>query len=313
MDYMIFLYVFIVVLFCVLIHKYYKKKYDNNVIEFKKENVDIDVYFFSELYLKKSKNRKLWIHLPFEKNSREWESFGTRTSHKLNLAYMSLCIKSIIDWCGQTYDIIIYDDTNIPALLPNAQVDLMKLSGTLLDKYRELCKLEILYAYGGIMVPPSLFLRKNIKGIDDPKLWYVCETYNDNNVSYSNLMHSTQLMGSNAENGELSKYINIYSSELKKDFVENHNFDMNYFKTNNIPYIDGRLIGTKTRYNDKISIEDLMSNKKIILDKQHIGLYIPHEQLMKRRVYNWYCKLSEEEVLKCQVFISYYMLSTMSI
>jgi hypothetical protein len=312
MDYMIFLYVFIVVLFCILIHKYYKKKYDKNVIEFKKENVDIDVYFFSELYLKKSKNRKLWLHLPFEKNSREWGSFGSRSSHKLNLAYMSLCIKSIIDWCGQTYDIIIYDDTNIPAILPNTKVDLMKLSGTLLDKYRELCKLEILYTYGGVMVPPSLFLRKNIKEIDDPKLWYVCETHNDNNVSFSNSIQSTQLMGSNAENAELAKYINIYSSELKKDFVENHNFDINYFKTNNIPYIDGRLIGTKTRYNDKITIEDLMSNKKIILDKKHIGLYIPHEQLLKRRVYNWYCKLNEEEVLKCQVFISYYMLSAMS-
>ena len=309
---MIFLYVFIVVLFCILIHKYYKKKYDNNVIEFKKENVDIDVYFFSELYLKKSKNRKLWLHLPFEKNSREWESFGSRTSHKLNLAYMSLCIKSVIDWCGQTYDIIIYDDTNIPAILPNTKVDLTKISGTLLDKYRELCKLEILYAYGGIMVPPSLFLRKNIKEIDDPKLWYVCETHNDNNVSFSNSIQSTQLMGSNAENAELAKYINVYSNELTKDFVENHNFDINYFKTNNIPYIDGRLIGTKTRYNDKITIEDLMSNKKIILDKKHIGLYIPHEQLIKRRVYNWYCKLSEEEILKCQVFISYYMLSTMS-
>ena len=309
---MIFLYVFIVVLFCILIHKYYKKRYDNNVIEFKKENVDIDVYFFSELYLKKSKNRKLWLHLPFEKNSREWESFGSRSSHKLNLAYMSLCIKSIIDWCGQTYDIIIYDDTNIPAILPNTKVDLMKISGTLLDKYRELCKLEILYAYGGIMVPPSLFLRKNIKEIDDPKLWYVCETHNDNNISFSNSIQSTQLMGSNAENSELAKYINVYSTELTKDFVENHNFDINYFKTNNIPYIDGRLIGTKTRYNDKITIEDLMSNKKIILDKKHIGLYIPHEQLIKRRVYNWYCKLSEEEVLKCQVFISYYMLSTMS-
>jgi hypothetical protein len=119
-------------------------------------------------------------------------------------------------------------------------------------------------------------------------------------------------MGSNPENTDLAKYIQMYSNELKKDFVENHNFDINYFKTNNIPYIDGRLIGTKTRYNDKITIEDLMSNKKIILDKKHIGLYIPHEQLIKRRVYNWYCKLSEEEVLKCQVFISYYMLSTMS-
>lgn len=310
---MMLIYLIIAALFCVLMYKYYKKKYDNNVMEFKKENVDIDVYFFSELYLKKSKNRKLWIHIPFEKNSREWQSFGSRSSHKLNLAYMTLCIKSIIDWCGQSYDIIIYDDTNISALLPDTKVDLMKLSGTLLDKYRELCKLEILYTYGGVMVPPSLFMRKNIKEIDDPSVWYVCETHNDNNVSYSNLIYSTQLMGSNSQNTELAKYIKVYSDELKKDFVENYNFDMNYFKTNNIPYIDGKVIGTKTKYDDKISIEDLMSNKKIILDKQNIGLYIPHDQLIKRRVYNWYCKLSEEEVLKAQVFISYYMLSTMSI
>ena len=310
---MILVYVIIIILFCLLMYKYYKKKYDNNIIEFKKENVNIDVYFFSELYLKKSKNRKLWINIPFEKNSREWDSFGSRTSHKLNLAYMTLCIKSIIDWCGQSYDIIIYDDTNIPALLPDTKVDLMKLSGSLLDKYRELCKLQIIYKYGGIIVPPSLFMIKNIKEIDDANIWYVCETYNDNNISYSNLANSTQLMGSNIENSNLGKYINVYSEELKKDFVENYNFDMNYFKKNNIPYIDGKMIGTKTRYNDKISIEDLMSNKKIILDKHHIGLYIPHDQLMKRTKYNWYCKLNEEEVLKAQVFISYYMLSTMTI
>jgi hypothetical protein len=207
-------------------YKYYKKKYDNNIIEFKKENVNIDVYFFSELYLKKSKNRKLWINIPFQKNSREWESFGSRTSHKLNLAYMTLCIKSIIDWCGQSYDIIIYDDTNIPALLPDTKVDLMKLSGSLLDKYRELCKLQILYTYGGVIIPPSLFMRKNIKEIDDANVWYVCETYNDDNVSYSNLVYSTQLMGSNSQNPHLGKYINFYSDELKKDFVENHNFDI---------------------------------------------------------------------------------------
>ena len=309
---MIVLYVFVVLLISVLLYKYYKKKYDNNVMEFKKENVDIDVYFFSELYLKKSKNRKLWIHLPFEKNSREWESFGSRTTTKLNLAYMTLCIKSIIDWCGQSYDIIIYDDTNIPVLLPETKVDLSKLSGSLLYKYRELCKLQILYEYGGIMIPPSLYLKDNIKKIDDPNVWFVCETYNDNNISYSNTIQSTHLMGSNEGNDELAKYIDIYANEIKEDFVEEHNFSMSYFRKNNIPYIDGQLIGTKTRYNDKVSLEDLMSNKKIILSKDHIGLYIPHEQLAKRNKYNWFCKLSEEEVLKCQTFVSYYMLSSIS-
>ena len=307
---MTLIYVCIIVLFSILIYKYYNIKYNNKVIEFKKENIDIDVYFFSELYLKQSKNRKIWIHIPFEKNSREWESFGSRTTTKLNLAYMSLCIKSIIDWCGQDYDIIIYDDTNISSILPDTKIDLLKLSGSLLYKYRELCKTQILYKYGGIIVPPSLFLIKNIKEIDDPNVWYVSETINDNNVSFSNLSYSTQLMGSNENNEELKKYIEIYSNELKEDFVESNNFSMNYFKQNNIPYIDGKLIGTKNRYNNKILLEDLMSNKKIILDKQHVGLYIPHEQLIKRTKYNWYCRLSEEEVLQCQVFISYYMLSS---
>jgi hypothetical protein len=286
-------------------------KQNRKIMDFKNEPVDIDVYFFSELYLKKSKNRKLWIQIPFEKNSREWESFGSRSTTKLNLAYMTLCIKSIIDWCGQTYDIIIYDDTNIPVLLPDTKVDLSKLSGSLLYKYRELCKLQILYTYGGVMIPPSLFLKQNIKMIDDPNVWYVCETFNDNNVSLANTIQSTHLMGSNEGNSELAKYIDIYANELKEDFVEEHNFTMSYFRKHNIPYIDGKLIGTKTRYNDKIGLEDLMSNKKILLSNDNIGLYIPHEQLMKRNKYNWFCKLSEEEVLKCQTFISYYMLSSM--
>jgi len=296
------------VLFAILLYKYYKIKYDRNVNNFKKEVVDIDIYFFSDLYLKNSKNRKIWVHLPFEKNSRKWDSFGSRTSTKLNLAYMTLCIKSIIDWCGQSYDIIIYDDTNIPSLLPDNKVDLLKISGSLLDKYRELCKLQILYEYGGVMVPPSLFLRQNIKNIDSPNMFYVCETTNDNNVSYANSIVSTQLMGSNKNNNELNKYIEIYANELKEDFGESNNFAMNYFKQNAIPYIDGKIIGTKDIYNKQIGIEDLLSNKKIILDKQHIGLYIP-DQLMKRTKYNWFCKLNEEEVLQCQVFISYYMIN----
>uniref|UniRef100_A0A6C0EST5 Nucleotide-diphospho-sugar transferase domain-containing protein n=1 Tax=viral metagenome TaxID=1070528 RepID=A0A6C0EST5_9ZZZZ len=308
MNLMMIIYITIAILFVIMLYKYYKIKYNNSVDDFKKELVDIDMYFYSDLYLKNSKNRKVWVHLPFERNSRKWDSFGSRTTTSLNLAYMTLCIKSIIDWCGQTYDIIIYDDTNIPSLLPDTTVDLLKLSGSLLDKYREYCKLQILNEYGGIMIPPSFFMRQNIKNIDNPDIFYVCETMNDTNVSYSNSIISTQLMGSNQNNQELTKYIEVYAKELKEDFGDSNHFAMNYFKQNGIPYIDGKLIGTKDRYNNKICLEDLMSNKKIILDKNHIGLYIP-EQLMKRTKYNWYCKLNEEDVLQCQVFISYYMLS----
>ena len=48
------------------------------------ELIDINSYFYSDTYVKESKKRKIWIHIPFEKNSRKWSNFGSRTSTNLN-------------------------------------------------------------------------------------------------------------------------------------------------------------------------------------------------------------------------------------
>jgi hypothetical protein len=271
--------------------------------------IDIDSYFYSDSYVKESKKRKIWIHIPFEKNSRKWSNFGSRTSTDLNLAYMTLCIKSIIDTCGDTYDIIIFDDTNIPQLI-DTEIDILKLSGALKDKYRELCLLQIIYDYGGIIVPPSLYLKKSLKIIDKTDIWYVVEITNQDNVSYSDMIQSTLFTGSNIKNAELNKYIKHHSEQVKNDFGEHSlHYNKNYLKQNNISYIDGKIIGTKDQFDKPILLEDLMENKIILLDKNNIGLFIPHSQLIKRRKYNWYCSLSTEETLKSHTFISRYMLS----
>ena len=300
---------FVIILFILLTMKYYRDKYLEEKNEFHNELVNIDSYFYSERYVRESKRRKIWLHIPFEKNSRNWYNFGSRTSTELNLAYMMLCMKSIIDYCGSTYDIIIIDDTNFTDLLKN-DIDMLKLSGSLKDKYREVCLMQILYKYGGIIVPPSLYLHKNIKEIDDPSIWYVVEITNKQNVSYAPICPSTIFTGSQANNVQLNDYIKHYSDEMKNDFGEySLHFSDNYMKKHNINRLDGKLIGVKDKFNKPITIEDLMENKKIILDERHVGLYIPHSELIKRTKYNWYCALNAEEVLKCDVFISYYMLS----
>jgi hypothetical protein len=307
-------YLFIGVIFIVLtiiIIKYYRDEYLEEKNEFHNETVDIDMYFYNESYVKQSKRRKLWIHIPFEKNSRNWDNFGSRTSTDLNLAYMILCMKSIIDYCGSSYDIIIIDDTNFSGLLKN-DIDMSKLSGALKNKYREMCLMQILYEYGGIMVPPSLYLRKNIQEIDRLDLWYVVEIGNQENVAYSPMYPTTVFTGSPAKNAELQAYINHYSNEIKNDFGEQSlHFSKNYMRTHNIAYLDGKLIGVKDKFDKPIKLEDLMENRQIILDDKHIGVYIPHSELIKRTKYNWFCSLSAEGVLNCKVFISNYMVSTM--
>ena len=65
----------------------------------------------------------------------------------------------------------------------------------------------------------------------------------------------------------------------------------------------------KDKFDKPIKLEDLMENKQIMLDDKHIGIYIPHAELIKRTKYNWFCSLSAEDVLKCKIFISNYMTS----
>jgi len=303
-----YLYFFLIILLITyLIYVYYQQLYEKDIIVFKGEIIDVTTFFYSESYLKTSKNRKLWIHIPFEKNSRKWANFGSRTSTDLNLDYMTLCIKSIIDHCGETYDIFIIDDSTFSDLLDD-DIDMNKLSGPLKEKYRELSLLKILHRYGGILVPPTLFLQKNIKKIDDPSTWYVSEIGNQTDVSYKSTYLSTRLMGSNQNNDQLTNYIEHYSELLKTDFTEESlHFTSTYLKKNNIKYLDGKVIGVKDRRNQPIMLEELMETKKIDLHPSAVGIYIPHDELIKRKKYNWYCYLSSKEVLECNVFISNYM------
>jgi hypothetical protein len=267
------------------------------------EVLDVDNFFYTSTFLKASKRRKLWIYMEFDRNSRLWESFGSRSSTKLNLAYINLCIKSIIDWCAESYDIFIFSDIDINEILEE-DFDSKKLSGPLLEKYRHVSLMKILNKYGGVLVPPSLFLRNSIKTIDNDKIWYVSDVNNIDNAIMTNRTTCTCLSGSNANNPQLKEYIEYLSKETDCHFEEN------YLVKHNIPYMDGKLIGTKDANDKRILLEDLMSSKPIKFSENNIGVYMPHKQLVKRKIYNWFCKMSEEQVLNTNCAFSYYMLST---
>ena len=150
----------LIILLIILTQRYYNNIYLKEEKQFRNELIDIDSYFYSDEYIKSSKKRKIWIHIPYEKNARKWTSFGSRNSYNLNIPYISLCIKSVIDYCGDKYDIIIIDDTTFSDIL-DTDIDILKLSGALKQKYREMCLLQILHKYGGVIIPPSLYLKKS--------------------------------------------------------------------------------------------------------------------------------------------------------
>jgi hypothetical protein len=298
----------LIILFIILRYNYTKKLKEEKLRIARGEYLDINKYFYDADNLRESKRRKLWVHIPFEKNARKWENFGSRNTYQLNLPYMTLCIKSIVDNCSEYYDIIIFDDTNIHDILKDMDIDLSKISGSLLDKYREICMMKILYEYGGIIVPPSLFLKRSLEKIDNEDTWYVIDSYNSQNDNLKTMLPSTILTGSNKHNKNLKKYISYLEQIVLKDFGESSiHYSANYFLNNKIPILDGALVGIRDARNNPVRLEDLMANKELHLRSDNIGLYMPHEELLHRKAYQWYCYLSVREVLEASVAFSYYI------
>lgn len=278
----------------------YHNTYKEYILKVKSEEIDLDQFFFKDISHLSNK-RKIWIHLPSEKNHRNWRQI--RGSYDLNLDYIALCIKSIIDYCGQYYDVILLDDSNFSALL-KVDIDPKKLSGELLATYRQHCLLNILYQYGGIVLPCSFYMRKSIYSVDKPNTFYVCEIPNQGlHADHSLYSYSTRLMGSNAGNPIVAKCMTTLDIH-----TETKMFSEPWLKKMDIPRLSCKAIGGCDIKGEPIYLEDLMGNRPLELDPSHVGIVIPHEELMRRPKYNWYAHLSAEQVLEADVFISKYML-----
>ena len=76
----------------------------------------------------------------------------------------------------------------------------------------------------------------------------------------------------------------------------------------NINVINGKLIGIKDVEDKYIGVEDLLGASFVNFDKNKSGIYINDEMLSKRLKYNWFNKLSKEDIFKSETVIGKQML-----
>jgi|MDTB01.3.fsa_nt_gb hypothetical protein len=263
---------------------YGKKYYDrwDYINAFKNESVNIEDHFFKSIdRLHYSSKRKMWIHMPTQANG-----------------YLLLCLKSIIDHCGQYYNIILFNDADLGTLLSSEDS-----TDNLTSHQRSILLLALMHEYGGVIMPRHMFLKSTFKPIDNDK-FFVSKIYNQGkSVTMSDYVYSTELMGSNKNNPILLEYINKIRKEPHLTFSDDVLKDMD------IPYIDPKLIGNQDVYGNKITLEDLMLDKQIEFVSNSIGIMIPHDELLRRPKYNWYCELEPSDVLTAHIFLSKYMMA----
>jgi hypothetical protein len=294
-------------------NKRLQEDYDDNYAAIRK-------YLLLDKELIQSKKPILWIHVPYEYNSRKWLSFGSRSSLDLNQPYLYLTIRSIIEKCDNSFKICIIDDRSFEKLLPDWNVDMTKISNPVLMNMRQLAIMKLIYIYGGMICPISFLCMKNLigmykKGVRNNKM-FICEN-NDRNITSTTyeFYPNINFCGAEKENPIIYGLIDFMQRIISTDFTAQSAFLGDFdrwcesrIKENKINMIDGIDIGIKNIDEDPIKIEDLISQNYLKLYPGTFGIYIPSHDILKRRKYEWFARLSEKQVLESDTIIGKYLL-----
>ena len=106
-------------------------------------------------------------------------------------------------------------------------------------------------------------------------------------------------------NKEVKNYINFLEVMISKDYTSENEFNMeiekflsNKIKFRKVNALCSEIFGSSNSNGKIITIENLMSDKVIEYSSNTKCIVIPKKELMKRRQYGWFLKLSQREIIE---------------
>jgi len=277
-------------------------------------------YLLNDSSLAQSKKPIIWIHMVYDTNARWWPNFFSRNTDNLNQPYQYLTLKSIIDKCGNDFNVCLIDDETFPNILPGWTVDLSLVADPIKMKIRQLALATILYNYGGFLMPSSFLCFQNMAPLYNSLTaggkMFVGEMVARTDVSDKvNFFPSTKFMGCQKGCPMMMNYINYLEINTSSDFTSESHFLGSYgrwcfekISRGEMNMIPADILGVKDTNGKPVTLEVLMGNSFLSLSDRVQGLYIPADQILKRNAYQWFARLSAKQALESDTTIGKYLL-----
>jgi hypothetical protein len=268
----------------------------------------------------------MWIHIPLEYNARRWQSFGSRSSYDLNQPYLYLTVQSILQQCDESFRICMIDDASFHKLLPGMDIDLGKVADPMLGYIRQMLLANLVYKYGGMVTPISFLCFQDLIGLYEKGLrthsLFVCENVNSN-VTAANFdfCPDARFMGGEKGSSACRELMDFMQRQISSDYTAQPNFlgDFDRWLKNksnsgSVQIISGTEVGTKTVNDGPVLVDTLLGSDTTILNfyGRAYGVWIPAADILKRTRYQWFARMSLEQVMKSNTVIGNYILLAVS-
>ena len=304
------------------VYKKWMKK--NDSVQQSKTYELVREYLLNESSLAKSEKPIMWIHIPHEINARNWINFNSRNTNDVNRPYLYLSIKSIVDNCSKSFNICLINDKTFSKILPGWTIDLEDVAEPAKKNLRLLALSQILYSYGGMLIPPSLLCFSDLyetynKALSLSKDAFVGEFIDRTFIGHKNTyLPNTMVMGCKKNSELMQEFTNMLSILISQDYTDENNFlgTISHWwneniKVNKAGLVDARTLGIETP-NGPMTTEMLLGSTFYKLDETAKALYIPENEIAKRTNYQWFERQSPEQVLSGHYLIGTYFLAALA-
>lgn len=312
-----YIYTLLIVFSIGFLYDRYKIKLDNQE---QRENTQIIEKYLLENQILENEKPILWIHFDYHINSRNWLNFMSRNSEELNQPYKLLTVQSIIKHSNDDFNICLIDDNSFHKLIPGWSIDLNKLSEPIKNHIRSLGVMKLLYYYGGFHIPSSYLALDNINKLYKEGLQkkdcFILEGLNNNSTSkYTSFFPTHRFIGCRKHSivmKEIIQYLEKLNSidyTTEQDFLgQTDRFCYKLIQENKMVCINGEKIGVKDKKRKPVLIDDLIQTSYISFDDSLQGILIPDKDILKRTKYQWFARLSVEQIYKSNIILSKYMI-----
>jgi len=279
-------------------------------------------YLVQDSSLARSKLPIIWIHVNYEYNARWWQSFYSRGTDDLNQPYMFITIKSIIDRCGEDFNICIIDDSSFKDIIPGWNIDMSRVASPIRCKIRDLAMARLLKTYGGMILPPTFLCTKNLADMYYTETCcgkpFVVETIDSNSSSaMTTFFPSKTVMGCAKGCGVIDDYIQYLEQLVSSDYTAESEFlgSQDRWLTmmveqGQVNLVGAKLIGAADASGKPVVLERLMGNTYVDFAPTALGVLLPGKQILERTSFQWFARQSVRQALACDNVAGKLLLTT---
>lgn len=245
----------------------------------------------------------LWIYVPFEFNSRMWQSFYSRSSKCLNKPYQLLCMKSVIEHCKEDFDIRIICDADLSALLESVP-DLSAIPEPMLSGVRECLLCRVLAKFGGVLVPPDFVAGTSLKGMWDalPNDRLACVEGRNESVTSQDepFSLSPKFMACRRQCKAMHRVADALGELVSTNMTSSSVFEgaaSSIIDLTQPVVIPAEAVGLSTYSGDMVTLDDLSGSTEIDFGGPIMGVWLCGQVIASHTAYGWMERMSPAQVL----------------